>query len=52
MYKTSDYGKTWTLITDGIPHTMLSYAHCVREDPLRQGVALSRHGGRPVCFLQ
>jgi photosystem II stability/assembly factor-like uncharacterized protein len=38
VYKTTDYGKTWTLITTGIPHTMLSYAHCIREDPVRKGL--------------
>ncbi|HEX6650802.1 MAG TPA: hypothetical protein VF075_14725 [Pyrinomonadaceae bacterium] len=38
IYKTKDYGKTWTAITNGIPHSMLSYAHCVREDPVRQGL--------------
>ena len=38
VYKTSDYGKTWTPITNGIPHSMLSYAHCIREDPVRKGL--------------
>jgi photosystem II stability/assembly factor-like uncharacterized protein len=38
VYKTSDHGKTWTLITNGIPHGMLSYAHCIREDPVRPGL--------------
>jgi len=38
VYKTSDYGKTWTEITNGIPHSMLSYAHCIREDPVRKGL--------------
>jgi photosystem II stability/assembly factor-like uncharacterized protein len=38
VYKTSDYGKTWTSITNGIPHSPLSYAHCVREDPVRKGL--------------
>jgi len=38
VYKTTDYGKTWTQITDGIPHSPLSYAHCVREDPVRPGL--------------
>lgn len=38
VYKTTDYGKTWTQITNGIPHGMLSYAHCVREDPVRPGL--------------
>ena len=38
VYKTKDYGKTWKLITKGVPHSMLSYAHCVREDPTRAGL--------------
>lgn len=38
VYRTTDYGKTWTTITDGIPRSMLSYAHCVREDPVRKGL--------------
>ena len=38
IYKTNDYGKTWTAITNGIPHSMLSYAHCVREDPVHKGL--------------
>ena len=38
IYKTKDYGKTWKAITNGIPRSMLSYAHCVREDPVRQGL--------------
>jgi len=37
-YKTSDYGKTWRLITSGIPRSMLSYVHCIREDPVRRGL--------------
>ncbi|HEY2971251.1 MAG TPA: hypothetical protein VGJ48_01945 [Pyrinomonadaceae bacterium] len=51
VYKTSDYGKTWTSITTGIPHTMLSYAHCVREDPTRPGLLyLATEGGVFVSF--
>jgi photosystem II stability/assembly factor-like uncharacterized protein len=51
VYKTTDYGKTWTLITNGIPHTMLSYAHCVREDPVRKGLLyLGTEGGLYVSF--
>src|SRR5262245_54773661 len=38
VYKTSDYGKTWKAITGGIPRSMLSYAHCIREDPVRRGL--------------
>ena len=51
VYKTADYGKTWTLITGRIPHNMLSYAHCVREDPVRKGfLYLGTEGGLYVSF--
>jgi photosystem II stability/assembly factor-like uncharacterized protein len=51
VYKTADYGKTWILITAGIPHNMLSYAHCVREDPVRRGLLyLGTEGGVYVSF--
>ncbi len=51
VYKTKDYGKTWTAITKGIPHSMLSYAHCVREDPARQGLLyLGTENGLYVSF--
>jgi len=35
-YKTTDYGKTWTKITDGIPTG--SFLRAVREDPKRKGL--------------
>ena len=38
VYKTTDYGKTWKSVTGDCPKTMLSYAHCVREDPVRKGL--------------
>jgi photosystem II stability/assembly factor-like uncharacterized protein len=38
VYKTSDYGKSWKSISSDIPRGMLSYAHCVREDPVRKGM--------------
>jgi len=38
IYKTKDYGKTWKSITNGIPPSMLSYAHCIREDASRPGL--------------
>jgi photosystem II stability/assembly factor-like uncharacterized protein len=38
LYKTADFGKTWTRITNGIPSSQLSYTHVVREDPFRQGL--------------
>jgi photosystem II stability/assembly factor-like uncharacterized protein len=38
VYKTADYGRTWRPIVNGIPRSMLSYAHCIREDPVRRGL--------------
>ena len=38
IYRTTDYGKTWTLIVNGIAKSPLSYAHVVREDPVRKGM--------------
>jgi len=36
VYKTADYGKTWTKVTNGIPDT--SFVRVVREDPKRRGL--------------
>jgi photosystem II stability/assembly factor-like uncharacterized protein len=36
IYKTTDYGKTWTEITRGLP--AVGYVHAVREDPARRGL--------------
>ncbi len=38
VFKTEDYGKTWKNISSDLPKTPLSYAHCVREDPEREGL--------------
>jgi photosystem II stability/assembly factor-like uncharacterized protein len=38
VYRTRDYGRSWDLIVDGIPKSPLSFAHCVREDPVRPGL--------------
>jgi hypothetical protein len=38
LYKTTDYGRTWTAITAGIEKSPLSYAHVVRENPNRKGM--------------
>jgi photosystem II stability/assembly factor-like uncharacterized protein len=38
IFKTTDYGRSWTRIGDGIPKSVLSYVHVVREDPVRQGL--------------
>ncbi|MGE5243853.1 MAG: VPS10 domain-containing protein [Betaproteobacteria bacterium] len=51
VYRTTDYGSTWKLITNGIPHTMLSYAHCIREDPVTRGLLyLGTENGVYVSF--
>jgi photosystem II stability/assembly factor-like uncharacterized protein len=36
IFKTSDYGKTWTKLINGLPDN--SYVHAVREDPKRKGL--------------
>ncbi len=36
LYKTSDYGKTWTKINNGIPYG--AYTRCIREDDIRKGL--------------
>ncbi|MDD5654008.1 MAG: glycosyl hydrolase, partial [Candidatus Omnitrophica bacterium] len=38
IYKTADYGKTWTIIVGGIPKSVSSFVHVVREDPKRKGM--------------
>ncbi|MFN0179119.1 MAG: WD40/YVTN/BNR-like repeat-containing protein [Gemmatimonadales bacterium] len=38
VFKTTDLGRTWTLITNGIAKTPLSYAHWVKQDPVRRGL--------------
>jgi photosystem II stability/assembly factor-like uncharacterized protein len=36
IFKTTDYGKQWTKLTNGIPDT--TFVHAVREDPKRRGL--------------
>ena len=38
VYKTSDYGATWKLITSSIPKSVNSSAHIIVEDPVRKGM--------------
>ena len=38
VYKTSDYGATWKLITAGVPKSVNSSAHIIVEDPVRRGM--------------
>jgi hypothetical protein len=36
VFKTGDYGKTWTKLVNGLPDN--AYVHAVREDPKRKGL--------------
>ena len=36
IFKTNDFGKTWSKIINGLPDN--SYVHAVREDPARKGL--------------
>jgi len=38
IYRTTDYGRTWKLIVNGIPKSNLSYARMILEDPVRRGL--------------
>jgi photosystem II stability/assembly factor-like uncharacterized protein len=44
IFRTRDYGKTWTRTVSGIPAN--DYVHAVREDPVRKGLlyAGTQHG--------
>jgi hypothetical protein len=44
IFKTADYGRTWTKIVNGIRAD--AYVHAVREDPYRKGLlyAATQHG--------
>ena len=50
IYKTSDYGQTWTKLTNGIPDG--SFVRAVREDPKKRGLALRGNRERRLRFLQ
>jgi len=38
IYKTENFGKSWKKISDGIPRSVQSYVHVVREDPEKKGM--------------
>lgn len=38
IYKTEDYGKTWSKISDGIPKSESSFVQVIKEDPKRKGM--------------
>ncbi len=44
IYKTTDYGKTWTSISGGLPKSELSYIRVVTEDPNCKGLLFAGTG--------
>ncbi|MFQ6038242.1 MAG: WD40/YVTN/BNR-like repeat-containing protein, partial [Candidatus Aminicenantales bacterium] len=38
VYKTTDYGKSWTSLSGSIPKSVFSYCHWIHEDPVRKGL--------------
>jgi photosystem II stability/assembly factor-like uncharacterized protein len=38
VFKTEDYGKSWKKISDGIPPSIHSFAHVIKEDPKKEGM--------------
>ncbi len=38
IFRTTDFGRTWTRISTDIPKSVFSYVHVVREDPVRKGM--------------
>ncbi len=38
VFRTDDYGATWTSLRGDLPQNVFAYAHCVREDPQRPGM--------------
>ncbi len=59
LYKTTDYGKTWRQINEGIPRT--TFTRCIREDPNKKdllyagtetGIYVSLDGGAKWQSLQ
>lgn len=38
VYRTDDFGKSWTKITKGISDSNLSYCRMIKEDPFRKGL--------------
>ncbi len=49
IYRTHDYGKTWTLVTSGIPED--TFVRTVRQDPVAAEVAVCGHRNAAFTFL-
>ena len=50
LYKTNDYGKTWTKIVHGIPDNV--FTRVVREDSVPPGPAVRRNRVRPLRLVR
>lgn len=44
IYKTSDFGKTWKKISDGLPKGPMAYARALAENPNRKGMLFAGTG--------
>ena len=44
IYKTTDYGQTWTKISDGLPKGDLAYVRRIVEDPNQKGLLFAGTG--------
>ena len=44
LYKTTDFGQTWTKISDGLPKGPLAYARVIAENPNRKGMLFAGTG--------
>src|SRR6516162_5221936 len=44
IYKTADFGQTWTKITSGLPSHQLSYVRVIAEDPNAKGLLFAGTG--------
>lgn len=44
IYRTTDYGQTWTLISGGLPRHPLSYVRIIAEDPNCKGLLFAGTG--------
>lgn len=49
ILKTADFGKTWKKISDGIPKSMLSFVHVVKEDPKQKGMLYAGTDNNLYC---
>ena len=38
VYKTTDYGQSWTMISATVPKSVHSFAHVIKEDPKQAGL--------------